>query len=62
MKFNVAYLLMAGAVLAIWGLRRIGVPDETADTVLTFIVIGLGLTPAPGQLPGVKAKAEGDAP
>ena len=53
MKFNVAYLLMAVVILAIWGLRRLGVDDTTTDTVLTLLAIGLGLTPAPGQVPGV---------
>ena len=48
MKFNVAYILMAVVILALWGLRRLGVEEGTADTVLTFLVIGLGLTPAPG--------------
>jgi len=47
MTFNWAYILMAIVILALWGLRRIGVDEATADTVLTFLVIGLGLTPAP---------------
>lgn len=51
-KLNPAYLVMAGAVVAVWKLRSWGMSEEQANTVLTFLVLGLGFTPAPGQASG----------
>lgn len=46
MKLNVTYLVLALVLFALWGLRRLGVDDATADTITTFLVLGLGTTPS----------------
>lgn len=46
MKINLTYLVLALVLFALWGLRRLGVDDATADTITTFLVLGLGATPS----------------
>lgn len=46
MTINWAYIVLALAVFALWGLRRLGVDDTTADTITTFLMLGLGAAPS----------------
>lgn len=55
MNINWTYIVLALAVFALWGLRRLGVDDTTADTITTFLMLGLGATPS--ALPKVAKKA-----
>lgn len=44
MKLNLSALTLAVSLLAVWGLRRLGVPDDVADSVSSALLIGLGLS------------------
>lgn len=46
MKVNATFLVMALALFCVWGLRRLGVDDTTADTIVTLLVLGLGVAPS----------------
>lgn len=44
MKLNMSALTLAVGLLAVWGLRRIGVPEDVADAITSALLIGLGLS------------------
>lgn len=44
MKLNLSALTVALTLLALWGLRRLGMDAATADTITTALVVGLGLS------------------
>ena len=54
MRLNPAYIVLAVSIAALWGLRRLGMDDATADAIVTALVVGLGFTPAPGQMKAKK--------
>ncbi len=54
MNINPAYIVLAVTIAAVWGLRRLGMDDKTADAIVTALVMGLGFTPSPGQLKAKK--------
>lgn len=53
MKINLTYIILAISVLCLWGLRRIGVDDATADIVITLLMVALGVAPGPAKPPAV---------
>lgn len=60
MKINPTYLLLALVIFSVWGLRRLGVDENTADTISTLLILGLGASPS--VLPTVGKVASKIAP
>ena len=44
MKLNPSALVLAVSLLAVWGLRHLGVPDSVVDAVTSALLIGLGFS------------------
>lgn len=46
LKLNPAYLTLALALFALWGLRRLGMDETTADAITTALMLALGASPS----------------
>lgn len=44
MKLNLSALTLAASLLAVWGLRRLGIPEGVADAITSALLVGLGLS------------------
>ena len=55
LKLNPAYLTLALALFALWGLRRLGMDETTADAITTALMLALGASPS--ALPAAARRA-----
>jgi hypothetical protein len=55
LKVNSTYLVLALALFALWGLRRLGMDEITADAITTFLLLALGVSPSalPAKAPRI---------